>query len=182
MEVEETRGFLTDHYDPSKKTLRLSKQVYQGNSAAAIGVAAHEAGHALQDSENYRPLTLRSGMIPSVKLGSWLGPIFFPIGLAIPSTWGQILAMLGLILFSATALFALITLPVEFDASRRAKQVLVSQGLVVSQQELSSVNTVLNAAALTYVAAAVQAFMALLQYLYVFMMFDRKRSKEEKCA
>jgi Zn-dependent membrane protease YugP len=89
VEVEETRGFLTDHYDPSKKTLRLSKQVYQGNSAAAIGVAAHEAGHALQDSENYRPLTLRSGMIPSVKLGSWLGPIFFPSVLPFPPLGGR---------------------------------------------------------------------------------------------
>lgn len=182
VEVEETRGFLSDHYDPSKKTLRLSRQVYQGNSVAAIGVAAHEAGHALQDSQSYRPLTLRSGMIFSVQFGSWLGPILFSIGLAIPSIWGQILAMIGMILFSATALFALITLPIEFDASRRAKQVLVDQGLIVSQQELSGVNTVLNAAALSYVAAAVQAFMALLQYLYVFLMLDRKRGKKEKPA
>ena len=182
VEVKETRGFLTDHYDPSKKTLRLSTKVYQGNSVAAIGVAAHEAGHALQDSENYGPLSLRSGMILSVQLGSWLGPILFSIGLAIPSTWGQILAMLGLILFSATALFALITLPVEFNASKRAKQVLVSQGLVVSQQELSGVNTVLNAAALSYVAAAVQAFTALLHYLYVFLLSGRKRSTEDERA
>ena len=180
--LKRTRGFLTDHYDPSKKTLRLSTNVYQGNSVAAIGVAAHEAGHALQDSENYGPLSLRSGMILSVQLGSWLGPILFSIGLAIPSTWGQILAMLGLILFSATALFALITLPVEFNASKRAKQVLVSQGLVVSQQELSGVNTVLNAAALSYVAAAVQAFTALLHYLYVFLLSGRKRSTEDERA
>jgi Zn-dependent membrane protease YugP len=182
VEVKETRGFLTDHYDPSKKTLRLSTNVYQGNSVAPIGVAAHEAGHALQDSENYGPLSLRSGMILSVQLGSWLGPILFSIGLAIPSTWGRILAMVGLILFSGTVLFALITLPVEYDASKRAKQALVDLELVFSQQELSGVSIVLNAAALTYVAGAVQAFMALLQYLYVFMMFDRKRSKEEKRA
>ena len=182
VKVEETRGFLSDHYEPSKKILRLSRQVYQGNSVAAIGVAAHEVGHALQDSQSYRPLALRSKMILSVQYGSWLGPILFSIGLAIPSTLGQILSTLGLILFSTTFLFALITLPVEFDASKRAKQVLTDQGIVFSQQELSGVSMVLNAAALTYVAAAVQAFMALLQYLYVFLMLDRKRRKEEKPA
>ncbi len=180
VKVEETRGFLSDHYDPSKKTLRLSRQVYQGNSVAAIGVAAHEVGHALQESQSYRPLALRSKMIFSVQYGSWLGPILFSIGLAIPSTWGRILAMVGLILFSGTVLFALITLPVEYDASKRAKQALVDQGLVFSQQELKGVNMVLNAAALTYVAGAVQAFMALLQYLYVFLMLDRKRDEKEK--
>lgn len=182
VKVEETRGFLSDHYDPSKKTLRLSRQVYQGNSVAAIGVAAHEVGHALQDSQSYRPLALRSKMILSVQYGSWLGPILFSIGLAIPSTWGRILAMVGLILFSGTVLFALITLPVEYDASKRAKQALVDQELVISQQELSGVSIVLNAAALTYVAGAVQAFMALLQYLFVFLMLDRKRDKKEKSA
>ena len=182
VKVEETRGFLSDHYDPSRKTLRLSRQVYQGNSVAAIGVAAHEVGHALQDSQSYRPLALRSKMILSVQYGSWLGPILFSIGLASPSIWGQILAFAGLILFSGTVLFALLTLPVEFDASKRAKQALVDHGLVFSQQELSGVSTVLNAAALSYVAAAVQAFMALLQYLYMFLMLDRKRDKEEKPA
>jgi Zn-dependent membrane protease YugP len=182
VEVKETRGFLTDHYDPSKKTLRLSTNVYQGNSVAAIGVAAHEVGHALQDSQSYRPLALRSKMILSVQYGSWLGPILFSIGLAIPSTWGRILAMVGLILFSGTVLFALITLPVEYDASKRAKQALVDLELVFSQQELSGVSMVLNAAALTYVAGAVQAFMALLQYLFVFLMLDRKRDKKEKSA
>ena len=182
VKVEETRGFLSDHYDPSKKTLRLSRQVYQGNSVAAIGVAAHEVGHALQDSQSYRPLALRSKMILSVQYGSWLGPILFSIGLAIPSTWGRILAMVGLILFSGTVLFALITLPVEYDASKRAKQALVDLELVFSQQELSGVSMVLNAAALTYVAGAVQAFMALLQYLYVFLNLDRKRDKKEKSA
>ena len=126
--------------------------MYQGNSVAAIGVAAHEVGHALQDSQSYRPLALRSKMILSVQYGSWLGPILFSIGLAIPSTWGRILAMVGLILFSGTVLFALITLPVEYDASKRAKQALVDQELVISQQELSGVSIVLNAAALTYVA------------------------------
>jgi Zn-dependent membrane protease YugP len=177
--VEETRGFLSDHYDPSQKTLRLSPHVYQNDSVVAIGVAAHEAGHALQDSENYGPMSLRSGMVSSVQLGSWLGPILFAIGLAIPSAWGQILALLGLILFGATALFALVTLPVEFDASKRARQVLVSEGIVVSNQEMQGVNAVLNAAALTYVAGAVQAIMALSEYVYLFLFHGRNRGKDE---
>ena len=177
--VEETRGFLSDHYDPSSKTLRLSPHVYQSDSVTAIGVAAHEAGHALQDSENYGPLALRGGMVVSVQLGSWLGPALFAIGLAMPSVWGQILALSGLILFGATALFALVTLPVEFDASKRAKQVLVSQGIVASQQELHGVNAVLNAAALTYVAAAVQTIMTLLHYVYTFLLYRRKRDRDE---
>ena len=176
--VEETRGFLSDHYDPSHKTLRLSPHVYQSDSVVAIGVAAHEAGHALQDSENYGPLSLRSGMVLSVQLGSWLGPILFATGLAIPSAWGKILALLGLILFGATALFALVTLPVEFDASKRAKAILVNQGFV-GQQEMHGVNAVLNAAALTYVAGAVQAIMTLLEYVYIFLFHGRNRGRDE---
>ena len=178
--VEETHGFLSDHYDPAGKALRLSKGVYRGKNVAAIGVAAHEVGHALQDSESYRPLILRSGMVPGVQIGSWLGPILFSIGLALPSAWGQILALLGLVLFGMTALFALITLPIEFDASKRARQVLVSEGLVTGQQELRDVKKVLDAAALSYVAVAVQAFMALFHYLYVFLVQDRKSSKQEE--
>ena len=166
--VKETRGFLSDHYDPSKKTLRLSPQVYQSNSLAAIGVAAHEAGHALQDSTNYGPLALRSAVVPTVQIGSWLGPIIFFIGLMIPSGFGPTISWIGLILFGAVALFTLITLPVEFDASKRAKAILVNQG-IVSQQELQGVNAVLNAAALTYVAAAIQAIMTLLYYAFILL-------------
>ena len=171
--VEEAGGvFLSDHYDPSKKVLRLSKQVYQSNSLAAVGVAAHEAGHALQDSANYAPLSLRSGMVPTVQLGSWLGPIIFFIGFFLGPGLGQTLSWLGLILFGAVALFALVTLPVEFDASKRAKQILVNQG-IVSQQELKGVNAVLDAAALTYVAGAIQALTTLLYYAY--MLLGRSR-------
>ena len=177
--VEESRGFLSDHYDPSRKILRLSPQVYQSDSLAAVGVAAHEAGHALQDSENYGPLSLRTGMVPSVQLGSWLGPAIFSIGLAIPSGWGQILTLTGLILFSAVALFALVTLPVEFDASKRARQVLVSHR-IVSQQELQGVNAVLDAAALTYVAGAIQALMAVLEYVYTFLVRSRRRNRSRE--
>jgi uncharacterized protein len=163
--VEQVQGFLSDHYDPRAKTLRLSPQVYQSNSLAAVGVAAHEAGHAIQDQQNYGPLALRSAMVPSVQIGSWLGPIVFFVGLFMAV---EPLAWIGLLLFGATALFALVTLPVEFDASKRAREILVSNG-VVAPQELKGVNAVLDAAALTYVAAALQAVTTLLYYAFILM-------------
>lgn len=165
--VERVEGFLSDHYDPRSKTLRLSPDVYSTPSLAAVGVAAHEAGHALQDQQNYAPLQLRSAMVPTVQFGSWLGPVIFMVGFALlgaSSVLGSAMAWLGVILFGATALFALVTLPVEFDASRRAKQLLVSQG-ILADNEMGGVNQVLNAAALTYVAAALQAIMTLLYYV-----------------
>lgn len=164
--IEMTRGMLSDHYDPRHKVLRLSEQVYSLPSIASVGVAAHEAGHALQDKKDYFPLAIRSAMVPVVSLGSWLGPILFMIGLFLSGTLGSSLAWVGIILFGGTALFALVTLPVEFDASHRAKELLVSQG-IVSQREMEGVNAVLDAAALTYVAAAAQAIMQLLYYIMV---------------
>ncbi|RXK88481.1 zinc metallopeptidase [Chlorobaculum sp. 24CR] len=164
--VEMTRGMLSDHYDPRHKVLRLSEEVYGLASIASVGVAAHEAGHALQDKKDYFPLTIRSAMVPAVSLGSWLGPILFMVGFFLSGTLGSSLAWVGIILFGGTALFALVTLPVEFDASRRAKELLVSQG-IVSQREMEGVNAVLDAAALTYVAAAAQAIMQLLYYVMV---------------
>lgn len=166
--VERVSGFLSDHYDPSSKTLRLSPDVYDSPSLAAVGVAAHEAGHALQDKQAYAPLQWRSAMVPSVQIGSWLGPIIFFVGLMMSSAVGSTIAWVGLILFAATAIFALVTLPVEFDASRRAKQLLVSQG-ILGEQELIGVNRVLDAAALTYVAAALQAISTLLYYAYILL-------------
>jgi uncharacterized protein len=163
--VEQVKGFLSDHYDPGSKTLRLSPQVYQSNSLAAVGVAAHEAGHAIQDQQNYAPLGLRSAMVPSVQIGSWLGPLVFMAGLFLNATP---VAWLGIILFGATAAFALVTLPVEFDASKRAKQILVSQG-VLTPQEVQGATAVLDAAALTYVAAALQAITTLLYYAFLLM-------------
>ncbi len=163
--VEQVQGFLSDHYDPRSKTLRLSPDVYRSNSLAAVGVAAHEAGHALQDKHNYGPLALRSAMVPSVQIGSWLGPVIFFVGLFLNA--GP-LAWVGLILFGATAVFALVTLPVEFDASKRAKEILVSQG-VLAPQELQGVSAVLDAAALTYVAAALQAVSTLLYYAFILL-------------
>ena len=171
--VEETRGFLSDHYDPRSRTLRLSPQVYQSNSVAAVGVAAHEAGHALQHSTNYAPLALRSVIVPSVQIGSWLGPIIFFIGMFMGgSGLGFTISLVGLILFAAVAVFTLVTLPVEFNASKRAKEILVTQGFV-GQHEMKGVNAVLDAAALTYVAAAIQAITTLLYY--AFMLFARSR-------
>lgn len=165
--IEQTNGMLSDHYDPRTKKLRLSPQVYGTNSVAAVGVAAHEAGHALQDKQGYFALQVRSAMVPTVQIGSWLGPIVFILGFLmlqfVPGDFGFTVATVGLILFAATAVFAIITLPVEFDASKRAKQLLVHQG-IVSSEESKGVNSVLDAAALTYLAGAIQAVSTLLYY------------------
>lgn len=171
--VEEVGGLLSDHYDPTKKVLRLSHDVYRGNSLAAAGIAAHEAGHALQHRENYGPLKIRTFMVPSVQIGSWLGPIIFIVGLLMSSTIGTQIAWFGLLLFGATALFAIVTLPVEFDASRRAKAWLSDSGIIYRGEEMKGVNSVLDAAALTYVAAAIQAVSTILYY--AFLLMGRRR-------
>lgn len=164
--IEQTSGSLTDHYDPAAKVLRLSQTVYQSPSVAAAGIAAHESGHALQDAESYGPLKLRSFMVPSVRVGSWLGPIIFMIGLFLAGTAGTTVAWIGLALFAATALFALVTLPVEFNASNRAKAWLADSG-VLYNSDMEGVNKTLDAAALTYVAAAIQALTTILYYLFL---------------
>ncbi len=168
VDVERVSGFLSDHYDPRSKTLRLSPDVYDSPSLAAVGVAAHEAGHALQDQQHYAPLKLRSALVPAVQFGSWLGPIIFMVGLLLSAAVGNTIAWLGLLIFGATAVFALVTLPVEFNASKRAKQLLVTEGVLVPQ-EVQGVNKVLDAAALTYVAAAIQAVMTLLYYAFLLL-------------
>jgi Zn-dependent membrane protease YugP len=170
--IEETGGMLSDHYDPGARVLRLSQDVYRSNSVAANGIAAHEAGHALQHQDGYAMLSLRSALVPAVQIGSWLGPIIFMVGLFLSSSMGSGLALVGLVLFAATAVFSLITLPVEFDASRRAKAVLSTSGMVYNQ-EMVGVNSVLDAAALTYVAAAIQAISTVLYY--AFLLFGRDR-------
>jgi Zn-dependent membrane protease YugP len=169
--IERVAGTLSDHYDPRGKVLRLSQDVYATPSIAAVGVAAHEAGHALQDKVNYGPLRLRSAIVPAVNIGSWLGPIIFMIGFFMAGTFGDTLAWVGLLLFGATAVFALVTLPVEFDASKRAKQQLASAG-ILTPQEIQGVDKVLDAAALTYVAAAVQAVTTVLYYV---LLMGRRR-------
>ncbi len=164
VQVEPVNGFLSDHYDPGKKVLRLSPDVYRGNSIASVGVAAHEAGHALQDQQGYFPLYIRSTLVPSVQIGSWLGPVIFMVGFFMSGTLGHSVAWLGVGLFALTALFAIVTLPVEFNATSRAKEALVNMG-IISQNDRSGVNSVLDAAALTYVAAAIQALSTLLYYV-----------------
>lgn len=159
--VEAVGGFLSDHYDPRSKTLRLSPDVYNGRSISAAGVAAHEAGHAIQDKVNYAMLGIRSSLVPAVNIGSMLGPILFMAGMMINLTG---LAWLGVAAFGAAAVFALVTLPVEFDASSRAKQRLSEMHLLTSD-EVQGVDKVLDAAALTYVAAAIQAVAQLLYYV-----------------
>lgn len=162
--VERVGGTLSDHYDPGHKVLRLSESVYGTPSVAAVGVAAHEAGHALQDKLHYGPLRLRSAIVPAVNIGSWLGPIIFMIGFFMSGATGNTIAIVGLLFFGMTAVFSLVTLPVEFDASKRAKQQLAGSGLL-SPQEIKGVDQVLDAAALTYVAAALQAIMTMLYYV-----------------
>jgi len=173
--IEPVQGMLSDHYDPRQKVLRLSPDVYGSNSVAAAGIAAHEAGHALQDQEGYLALQMRSAMVPAVQIGSWLGPIIFMLGYFMMPIMGTSLAWVGVAVFAASAVFAVLTLPVEFDASRRAKEVLLSSG-IVSQQEMGGVNSILNAAAMTYVAAAVQAVSTLLYYVMLLGGGSRRRS------
>lgn len=168
VEIERVDGTLTDHYDPRARVLRLSTAVHDSPSVAAAGVAAHEMGHALQHASNYGPLSLRSALVPATQFGSRLAPMIFMAGLmlnlASGSSFGLTIAWVGVVLFAVAALFALVTLPVEFDASKRAKQLLVSEGLLY-QGEVEGVNKVLDAAALTYVAAAVSAIGQLLYYV-----------------
>lgn len=159
--IEETQGFLSDHYDPRSKVLRLSPGVYRTPSIAAAGVAAHEMGHALQDAGGYFPLQIRSALVPAAQFGSSLAPWLFMGGLLLNFTS---LAWVGVIMFAAAVVFTLITLPVEFDASARAKKLLVSNGILIGD-EINGVNKVLNAAAWTYVAAAVSAIGTLLYYV-----------------
>ena len=171
VEIEQVRGSLSDHYDPRSKVLRLSQSVFGVPSIAAAGVAAHEAGHAIQHKVQYGPLALRSLMVPSVQLGSWLGPIMFMAGLFLAM---DNLAIIGLILFAATAVFSLVTIPVEMDASKRAKQALSASGIAYGN-ELTAVDKVLDAAALTYVAGAVQALSTLLYYGMLFLGGRRRQ-------
>jgi hypothetical protein len=167
-------GELSDHYDPRDKTLKLSPGVANTPSVAAVAIAAHELGHAMQDSEGYLPMRLRSALVPMVSIGSNLGWILIIIGLILHFTQ---LAWMGVVAFSAGAVFALFTLPVELNASWRAKRLLVESGIIQGEDEERGVNNVLNAAALTYVAGLVTAVLQLLYYvMLVSGMGGRRRS------
>jgi Zn-dependent membrane protease YugP len=171
--IESVHGRLSDHYDPRKKVLRLSQGVYQGSSIAALAITAHELGHAMQDKDGYFPLRLRAAMVPAVNIGSYLGWILIIIGLVLNITG---VAWLGVAVFSAGALFALATLPVELNASSRAKRLLVQSGIIVGEDEMRGVNNVLNAAAMTYVAALITAVLQLLYWVMaVIGMGGRRR-------
>jgi Zn-dependent membrane protease YugP len=160
--VEPIQGELTDNYDPRDKVLRLSQGVYNSTSVAALAIAAHELGHAMQDQDAYLPLRFRAALVPAVNVGSTLGWILILIGIFM--NFAQ-LAWLGVGVFSLGALFALATLPVELNASARAKRLLADTGLIMGQEEAAGVNKVLNAAALTYVAALVTAVLQLLYFV-----------------
>ena len=159
--VVRTHGFLSDHYNPVNKTLALSEEVYDSASLSAIGVATHEAGHAIQHARNYAPLWVRSMLVPTASIGSSIGYFVMLIGLFMAS---QNMVLVGAVLFSAVLLFQIVTLPVEFDATRRAKELVVAQG-IISPHERQGVDRVLNAAAMTYVAAAVSTLFTLIYFL-----------------
>lgn len=165
-------GNLSDHYDPRDKTLRLSPGVANGASVAALAIAAHELGHAVQDAEGYGPMRLRAALVPAVNIGSTLGWILILIGLVLQ--WADI-AWLGVLVFSGGALFALATLPVEINASARAKRLLAESGIIQGEEEQRGMNTVLNAAALTYVAGLATAVLQLLYYVLLVGGMGRRR-------
>ena len=170
VQIEAIRGEMTDHYDPRSKVLRLSQGVGQGRSVASLAIAAHELGHAMQDAEDYFPLKMRGAMVPMVNIGSSLGWILIMAGLFF--NWLNI-AWLGIAFFAGGALFALMTLPVEFNASARAKRLLAETDIIQTEEERRGVNNVLNAAALTYVAALVTAILQILYY--VSLLSGRRR-------
>lgn len=167
--VEEVPGTLSDHYDPTSRTLRLSPENFHGASVSAVGVAAHEAGHALQHQASYAPMNLRMALVPVTNFASSAAFFIFLLGAFIHMAK---LAVLGVLIFGIITLFQLVTLPVEFDASRRAKACLASMGLVRPDQ-MDGVSRVLGAAALTYVAAMVQSLLQLLQFFLIARGDDR---------
>jgi len=168
--IEDIPGQLTDHYDPHAKVLRLSPDVYEGNSIASVGIAAHEAGHAIQDARRYTLLVLRNAAVPLANFGSGAGWIILVLGFALQMTG---LVWIGIAVFSLTVVFQLVNLPVEFDASRRAKEELVRTGIITAE-ELPEVRRVLSAAALTYVAATLTAILTLIYFLMRAGAFGRR--------
>lgn len=170
--VEMTHGHLTDHYDPRTRTMRLSREVYHGSSVASLGVAAHETGHALQHAENYVPLSIRNQLFPVASFGSQLALPLFLLGFLFTPALGATLMNLGIWLFAAAVAFQLVTLPVEFDASNRAMRLLVERGYI-TREEAPRTRQVLNAAAMTYVAAAAVAAMQLVRLILL------RNSREE---
>jgi uncharacterized protein len=170
--IESIPGQLTDHYDPRDKVLRLSEAVYTGRTLAAVGIAAHEAGHALQDAKHYAPFTVRNAIVPVANIGSGAGLWMIILGAALLHS--PMMVMAGVVLFAGFVFFQLVNLPVEFDASNRAKAQLVQLG-IINGEGLVHVRSVLNAAAWTYVAGTLQSVMTLLYYLSIFTGGGRDR-------
>ncbi|MHC5067336.1 MAG: zinc metallopeptidase [Planctomycetota bacterium] len=168
VEVVEHQGFLSDHYNPMTKTLALSPPVFRGQNASAAGVAAHEVGHAIQHAHGYLPLQMRSLLVPAANIGSSLGPLIIIVGIIMGAAQGaglgHTVAVAGVVLFGAATLFTVVTLPVEYDASHRAKVILQELNLTRSGDEDVAVKKVLSAAGLTYVAAAISSILTLLYW------------------
>ena len=173
IQIAEVAGELADHYDPRHKRLSLSPGVARTDSLAGLSIVAHEVGHAVQDKEGYFMLKVRGSLVPVVQMGSWAGPVLFIVGMLLASSS---LATVGLFLFSGTLVFSLVTLPVEYNASARAIAMLESSGLIVSDEETRGARAVLSAAALTYVAAAVQSLANILYYASLLSGTSRRRS------
>lgn len=172
--IERVNGNLTDHYDPQEEVIRLSSGVYGSTSIGAIGVAAHEAGHAVQHAEEYGPIKLRNAIVPVCNFGSWLGPIMIMIGCIFASSdMGYNLIFWGIVLFSLVAVFQLVTLPVEFDASSRALRVIRDSGMF-EEEDVKGAKKVLSAAAMTYVAALITSVMQILYYATRFLGGGRR--------
>ena len=169
VDVEQIPGHLSDHYDPRQKVLRLSPEVYQSRSLAAVGIAAHEAGHALQDAKAYGPLVIRNMAVPAASFGSNAAFILVMIGLFVNAL--SFLALLGILLFACVVFFQVVNLPVEFNASSRARGLLVSSAIIIPAEE-RMVGKVLSAAAMTYVAATIVAIMQMLYFAY--LIFGRR--------
>jgi Zn-dependent membrane protease YugP len=172
VQIEEIPGHLSDHYDPHANVLRLSPEVYEGRTLAAVGIAAHEAGHAMQHAQSYAPMLVRNAAVPAAGIGSNAGIMLIVLGAIF--NMNMFMIWIGIALFSCVVFFQLVNLPVEFNASSRAKAQLVGLG-IINDEELTYVNKVLGAAALTYVAATLQAVLTLLYYL---MRFSGGRDRD----
>ncbi|MGN0153185.1 MAG: zinc metallopeptidase [Lachnospiraceae bacterium] len=171
--IEHVNGSLTDHYDPKDNVIRLSSSVYNSSSIGAVGVAAHEAGHAVQHAEEYTPIRIRNAIIPICNFGSSAGPILILIGCLFAGQFGRSLIFFGILLFSLVALFQLVTLPVEFDASSRALSVIRDSGMF-AQEDYKGAKKVLSAAAMTYVAALVTTIFQILYYVVRYLGVGRR--------
>ncbi len=175
--IERVEGFLADHYDPRTRTVRLSPAVHDSTSLAALGVACHEVGHAIQHARKYTPLVIRNAAVPAAGFGSSVGGLMFIVGLILSGmgiALGQSIAWLGVLLFAGVVVFQIVNLPVEFNASTRAKEMLNTMGLVRPGPEAAAVSSVLGAAALTYVAGTLQAVAQLAYYAYLLLGHRRQ--------